>query len=106
MRKLSSRFYRLTAAAAAVAALIALLIFPLVTIVAILAAVASFLRSRRREVKVEKTTKAPASKPEPARAAPAHQEERLGLLAGLTRLSLNRKPVVFLAAGVIALLGV
>src|SRR3990172_10730484 len=100
----------MTAAVAAVAAIAALIIFPLLAIVALVTAVAAFLRSRARDEKDE-FKKAPASKPEPpAQSPPASvpgvTDERLGVLAGLTRLSLLRKPVVFLAAGVVALLGV
>lgn len=109
MAKLSRTFYRFTAGAAALAAIVALIVFPLLAIVAIITSVAAFLRSRRRNE--NNHAGAPASTPgvhaqAPPPSAPMRTEERLGVLAGLTRLSLLRKPVVFLAAGVIALLGV
>jgi len=90
------------------AALVALIVFPLMAIVALVTAVAAFLRSRRREDGDE--IRAPASTPGAHAQAPAplphsREDERLGVLAGLTRLSLLRKQVVFLAAGIIALLG-
>lgn len=110
MRRLPQTFYRFTAGAAALAATVALIVFPLLAVVAVVTAVAAFMRSRRRDEKTDINVKAPASEPEPARVPPAsfpgRTDERLGVLAGLTRLSLQRKPVVFLAAGVIALLGV
>jgi HAE1 family hydrophobic/amphiphilic exporter-1 len=110
VRRLPRAFYRLTAGAAALAAIVALVVFPVLAVVALAMAVAAFLRSRQRDDKRPITKpKAPASVPEAARAPaashPGKPDERLGVLAGLTRLSLNRKPVVFLAAGVIALLG-
>lgn len=108
MRRLPRVFYRFTAGAAALAAIVALVVFPLLAVVAIITSIAAFLRSRRHEVAT--ATKSPAPQGEtakdPATSPSKRTDERLGVLAGLTRLSLHRKPVVFLGAGVIALLGV
>jgi hypothetical protein len=77
-----------------------LLLYPLALIGAVLAALLTYLsRPRRRR------PRPPAAGPQATPPAPS-QVETLGLLGGITRLSLLRRPVVFLAAAVVALVGV
>ncbi|MBI2912373.1 MAG: efflux RND transporter permease subunit [Chloroflexi bacterium] len=79
------------------------LLYPLALMGAVLAALLAYLsRPRRRR------PRPPAAGPQAAQAAPPApaQVETLGLLGGITRLSLVRRPVVFLAAAVVALIGV
>src|SRR3990172_9116898 len=74
-------------------------LYPLLVLGGALVAVLAYLGGRRRG-------KAAASDAVPAAPAPtAHHHQPEGWLAGITRLSLHRRPVVFLAAGVVALAG-
>ncbi|HEU4759624.1 MAG TPA: efflux RND transporter permease subunit, partial [Dehalococcoidia bacterium] len=74
-------------------------LYPLLALGGALFAVLAYLGGRRRGRRAV---------PEAAPAAPvhaAHHHQPEGWLAGITRLSLHRRPVVFLAAGVVALAG-
>jgi len=73
------------------------LLYPLLLLGAAVSALLTYLGRPRRRQPDE-----PGAPPSP----PAPQEERLGWLAGITRVSLQRRPVVFLAAAVVALIGV